>query len=420
MATLSATPREGLAMSETTVRGKGEGSIFRDETRGLWTAVIELPPDLTTGKRRRKTIRRKDKGDLLEARSKLLITLDQTGDLTTASPTLKTWVTTWLKHIASNDVKPRTLSTYRSYMNQYVLPSIGRYRLDQLTPAHVRRVHEAVIEQGLSPTTALQAHRILAKCLTDAMREGRVGRNVTTLVAAPRKAISHQNALNAQQAAVLLRHVAKDLSGARWAVAILTGMRQGEQLGLTREMIDLDRGVITVAWALTRVAFDHGCEGGACGKVRGGNCPERVAPIPAGMEARQLTGGLWLMRPKSRAGWREVPMAPVLLEIMRRYMTEYDPQDLVFTRDDGRPHDPATDYHSWIALLEECGLPKVKLHSARHTTATLLYELGVPETTRMAILGHSSATVTAGYTRVSDAIAQDAMGRLGTLLSIEP
>lgn len=402
------------------MRGKGEGAIFEDEVRGLWTAIIELPPDPVTGKRRRKTIRRKDKGDLLAERSRIMLDLDRTGDLPTSSPILEAWIQLWLTKIAAPRLKPRTLEGYRSYMEQYVIPSIGRYRLDKLTPAHIRRVHEAVTEQGLSSTTALQAHRILSKCLTDAMREGRVPRNVATLVAAPRKAITKQSALTADQAKVFLRQVAGDLSGARWAVAMLTGMRQGEQLGLTREMVDLDRGVITVAWALARVAFEHGCPSNAsCGKARGGNCPKRQTCIPAGMEARQLSGGLWLMRPKSMAGWREVPMPPALTEIVQRYLDSRGslaPEDLVFVRLDGLPRDPSQDFREWKAILAASGLPDVKLHSARHTTATLLYELGVPETTRMAILGHSSATVTAGYTHVADALTHDAMGRLGTLL----
>lgn len=402
------------------MRGKGEGSIFYDDNRGLWTAIMELPPDPSTGNRRRKTIRRKDKGDLLAERSRLLLSLETAGDLTTTSPTLNAWMKTWLDKIAFDQVKPRTLTGYRSYASTYILPSIGRYRLDQLTPSHVRRVHEGIIEQGLSSTTALQAHRILAKCLTDAMREGRVTRNVATLVAAPRKAVAPQKALTAAQAATLLRHVSRDLAGAKWAMALLTGIRQGERLGTTVEHIDIEAGIITVAWALTRIAFHHGCDPAEpCGRKRGGNCPQRTVDIPAGMEARQLSGGLWLMRPKSRAGWREVPMAPVLHEIMRRYIEHHGPDDLVFTRPDGRPIDPSDDYAEWIALLDELGLPRVKLHSARHTAATLLHELGVPDQTRMAILGHSSATVTAGYTRISDAQSRDAMQRLENLLMIE-
>ncbi|OCI30036.1 tyrosine-type recombinase/integrase [Oerskovia enterophila] len=406
------------------MRGKGEGAIFYDEGRGLWTARFELPPDPRTGVRRRKTIRRKDKGDLIDARTKLLVDLDRAGDLPTSSPVLEKWVQIWLDKIAAPRLKPKSLAGYRSYMDQHVVPALGRYRLDQLSPSHIRRMHEAITDQGLSTTTALQAHRILAKCLTDAVREGKVSRNVATLVDAPRKAVTHQQSLTAEQAKIFLKHVANHPHGARWAVAMLTGLRQGEQLGMTREFLDLENEVITVAWALSRVVWEHGCgprelSGWPCGMARAGSCRHRSAPIPAGTEARQVHGGLWLLRPKSRAGWREVPMPPGLAQILRRHVETHAPADLVFTRDGGKPIDPAKDYHAWIALLDECGLPRVKLHSARHTTATLLYEIGVPENTRMAILGHSSATTTAGYTRIADSLTRDAMQRYGALLSLE-
>ena len=223
------------------MRGKGEGSIFLDKTRNLWTTHIELPPDPTTGKRRRKTIRRKDKGDLLNARRSLLKDLDRSGDLPTSSPTLEQWAQTWTTRILpARKLKPRTIDGYRRYMRNYITPTIGRYRLDQLTPDHVRRVHDHITDQGLSSTTALQAHRILAKCLTDAMRESKVTRNVATLVDAPSKAVVKQQALDVDQARTLLRHIGKQMDAghltyARWAIPVLTGMRQGEQLGLTRE-----------------------------------------------------------------------------------------------------------------------------------------------------------------------------------------
>ena len=107
-----------------------------------------------------------------------------------------------------------------------------------------------------------------------------------------------------------------------------------------------------------------------------------------------------------------------LIEILARYLevAELGDEGLVLHRGDGHPIDPRVDGEAWHASLEAAGLPRVPLHSARHTTATLLHALGVDERTRVAILGHSSATTTAGYTHVTDAIGHEAMARLGALL----
>ena len=409
--------------SKTRRRDAGTGALYQD-SRGLWTAVLELPD--VGGRRRRKVIRSKDKATAAAKLRAARAELDRVGDLATSTPTVAVWMRTWLDRIARPRLKPRTFETYEGYVTRYIVPAIGKIRLDKLTPAHVRRVHEQVTGAGLSTTTALQAHRILAKALTDAMREGKVSRNVTTLTDAPRKGVSARGALTADHARALLVSVAGDQSAAaHWSVALLTGMRQGERLGLTREAIDLDTGVITVSWQLQRLRWEHGCgaqrtdKSWPCGRSRGGSCPERHLAIPAGQEAKRVHGGLWLTRPKSRAGWREVPMPPLLAEVMTRYLASHEPGDegLVFTRPDGHPIDPRDDSAAWDQALRDADLPDVVLHSARHTTATLLLELGVPEKVRVQIMGHSSATTTAGYTHVADPLMRDALGRLGTLLA---
>lgn len=409
--------------SKTQRRDAGSGGLYQD-SRGLWTAVVELPD--RDGKRRRKVIRSKSKATAAAKLREVRKELDRAGDLATSSPTLATWLALWLDQVAAPRLKPRTLSTYRGYVDRYIVPTIGRVRLDKLTQEHVRRLHDAmIVDAGLSSTTALQAHRILAKALTDAMREGRISRNPTTMLDAPRKAVSTREALTADEARTLLMSVASDPEeGAWWSVALLAGLRQGERLGLTHEFLDLEVGMITVAWQLQRLAWQHGCgkkdaAGWPCGRSRGGSCPSRRLDLPADQEAQRVYGGLWLTRPKSRAGWREVPLEPRLREVLARYVQQHPAGDagLVFTRPGGHPIDPSDDTAAWDAALRRAGLPDVVLHSARHTTATLLFELGVPEQLRVRILGHSSATTTAGYTHISDPLMRDAMGRLGALLS---
>lgn len=362
-------------------------------------------------------------------------------------------MTAWLKRRAENSLKPGTSDNYQGVTRRYILPTIGRIKLEKLTTDDVRKVHDYVTKtKHLSSTTALNAHRVLAKALTDAMREGRVGRNVATLIEAPSKAVGTRGALTAEQAQALLLSVADSpLDAARWSVALLTGLRQGERLGMTEEFVDLDRDIITVAWQLQRLTWKHGCgdavdKAWSCGRRRGGDCPQRQMIIPPDHEVKQVYGGLWMLRPKSRAGWREVPIARPLHAVLERYlsMTDRGDEGLIFHRGDGRPIDPSPDSEAWDAALRNAAywsdqdgkrvqppadpqnppagwthveLPDVPLHAARHTTATLLHALGVPDLTRIAILGHSSATVTAGYTHVSGPEMIDAMGRLGGLLT---
>jgi integrase len=399
-------------------RSKGTGGLYQRASDGMWVAVLELPNDGV--QRRRKVIVRKRQADAITALREARKELERAGDLVTASPTVQQWLELWLERIARPRLKPRTFDDYRSTVNEHLVPTLGRVRLDKLTTAHVRRLHTTMLDKGLSSTTALKAHRILAKALTDAEREGRISRNVATLVDAPRKAVSDRQALTSDQARKLLAASPAD-ERLGWTLALLTGLRQGERLGLTTDALDLERGLLTVSWQLQRLTWEHGCSK-PCGRKRAGNCPERQpTAIPAGQEAKQVSGGFWLTRPKSRAGWRQVPLVPEIVAALNGHLAQHSPglEGLVFSREGGVPIDPAADTRAWREACKRARVPSVPLHAARHTTATLLYELGVPEQTRVAILGHSSATTTAGYTHVSDPLKVDAMDRLGGLLALD-
>lgn len=399
-------------------RDAGAGTIFQ-RADGMWIARVELPSD--GHERRRKQVARARRDDAVRALRDLRRELDRTGDLPTSSPTVATWARLWLARHGSKK-KPRTFATYRTYVDQYIVPAIGRVRLDKVTPAHVYRVHDYVTDAGLSTTTALQAHAVLRKMLTDAEREGRIGRNPAELVDAPRRAINVRPALTAEQALALLAHL--DRTGNPYlvhaALALGAGLRQGERLGITAGALNLDTGLLTVEWQVQRLTWLHGCapdgQPPTCGRKRGGNCPQRHVEIPPDQEAVHLEGGLWRTRPKTRTGWREVPLIAPVADILRALPMPADPVGLVLTRDGGRPIDPSGDAAAWDAALRAAGLPDVPLHSARHTTSTLLHLLGVPEHIRMQILGHSSATVTRGYTHITSAEARDGMDRLGRLL----
>lgn len=400
----------------TARRDHGEGSVYQ-RADGRWFGSVTLPSH--GGARRRKVVSGKTK-DVVVAKLRLLKReLNRAGDLPTSSPTLDQWATRWLTDTAAKRLKPRTLDSYRGVVVRYIIPAIGKVRLDKLTPTHVRQMHTYVIGKGLSTTTALQAHRVLAKCLTDAERDGLVTRNVAGLTDAPPRAVVERDSLTSDQAVTLLRSVAADeFAAVRWSLALFAGMRQGECLGLRREYVDLEAGTITVAWQIQHLTWKHGCtKAHPCGRKRGGDCPLRTMRIADGQEAAQAHGNLWYLRPKSRKSWRRIPMAPPLWEIMRRHCADLAPDELVFTTADGLPVHPSDDSKAWHAALDAAGLPSMPLHSARHTAASLLFGLGVPEQTRMDILGHASATTTAGYTHDRDlTMSREAMAQYGRLL----
>lgn len=373
-------------------RGKGEGSIFKD-ARGFWTVRIELPSH--DGKRRQKVIRRKDKRAAMTEMAAIKKELDKLGDLPTSSLTVERWLRRWIDDIAPNEIRPKSYASYKSTVDGWLIPILGRRKLDELTAEHVRGLFRAIQStpkshklRGLvdvpagtvmvGPDTAIKAHAVLSSALKTAMREGKATRNVCEMVDPPRKAKVAQNALTAEQAIRLLAFIASRPDGALWATYILTGARRGEVLGLE---VDRVTDVLDLSWQLLRITD--------------------ITKAPADYEYRHVQGTLYLTRPKSDSGWRVLPLLEPLKSILALHL-QGRTDGLVFLNADGRPWDPDTATKAWAKLLAAADLPdNIVLHGARHTAVDMMDAAGVSMDVIKDLLGHSTRQMSLAYrTRV--------------------
>lgn len=404
-------------------RGKGEGSVFKDG-RGLWTAVIELPSH--TGERRRKVVRSKSKAVVLQKLRDLSAEKDKRGDLPTRDVTVEQWVNEWFNSVAVFEVRPKTANNYKSLIKNYIVPILGKVKLDKLSPSDVRRMHMEILQQGKSSTTARQIHRILGVALKRAYDDGKIARNVTAMVKAPRSAPNTLTALNLEQGIKVLQAALGDRYEALWFAVLFTGQRQGELCGLE---IDRVGEVLDISWQLQRLTWEHGCDP-ACGRKLGAHCPKRKVTHPGDWEGRNLYGGLWLTRPKSKSGWRIIPLVEPLRTVLMRHIElnahEPNPHGLVWHAPDGKPLDPRQVQDMWHDLLDRAGVPQVRFHDGRHTTVDLLLEADVPGDIIQEIVGHSTMAQTRAYkTRGNRKRLSAGMDQLSELvirggLSLEP
>lgn len=369
-------------------RDKGEGGIYQ-RSDGYWCMSIELPsgPD---GKRKRKVVCRKDKAAVIVIQREQQAELKKHGTLATKSLTVEAWMNQWVNEIAPLDIRPRTLAGYRTVVDGYIIPILGKKKLDKLNPDDVRRLHTTIqttpkdrglrgkgpVPEGtvmLSSTYALLAHNTLSVALQAAVREKKMTDNPCNLVKRPRKRLAEQKALDAQQAMQLLAHLTGRLDGAMWITFLLTGARRGEILGLEADRVT---DSLDLSWQLQRITD--------------------ISKAPADWEYRELGSTLYLTRPKSNAGWRVIPLVEPLKSVLALHMNGQK-DGLVFKRD-GRPWDPDRATKEWTKVLQDAGLPTdIVLHGARHTVVDLLYAAKVHESDIMQIVGHSNRAVTRGY-----------------------
>lgn len=328
--------------------------------------------------------------------------------------TLEQWLTHWVETIAAPAVRFKTLEGYRTAVRRHLVPGLGAHRLDRLQPEHFEKLYKKMQAAGLSAGTAHQVHRAARTALNEAVRRGHIARNPVQLAKPPRLAEDEIEPLSVDEVRQLLAAALARRNGTRFALALALGLRKGEALGLQWRDVDLDAGALVIRRALQRRPWQHGCSG-TCGRKRGADCSDRHA------------GGLVVVEVKSRAGRRGVGLPDPLVDLLRTHHAAQEDErrragqlweeaGWVFAQPTGRPIDPRADHDEWKALLAAAGVRDARLHDARHTAATVLLLLGVPDRTVMGLMGWSQSAMTVRYQHLTAAIRRDVASRLGEML----
>jgi integrase len=332
--------------------------------------------------------------------------------------TVASWLTFWLENIAAPPhVAENTHLGYKVDVNKHLNPGIGAHRLERLTPEYVERLYAKLRSGGLNPGGVHHVHRTLRAALNEAVRRGHLARNPVLLAKAPKLDEEEIEPYELPEIQRLIEAAAKRRNGARWALALALGLRQGEALGLQWDGVDLDKGTIRIRRSRLRPMYAHGC-GGTCGR-KPGLCPQRAS-------TRAPTGDV-----KSKAGRRTIGLPPQLVALLRAHRAEQEreraiarqlwhDEGWVFTTPTGEPINPRTDYSEWKRLLKTAGLREARLHDARHTAATVLLVLRQPTPTVMSLMGWSSESMAARYQHVTDTLRSQVASQVGDLIWDSP
>jgi integrase len=253
----------------------------------------------------------------------------------------------------------------------HIIPALGRLKLKDLNPVHVRSFYREKLDSGLSAATVRKMHSVLRKALKQAVLDGLIPRNVCEAVKPPKVERKEIKPLDREQAKALLEAASADRLEGLYVLAIHTGMREGELLGLKWDDVDLEAGVLRLRRALVR-------EGS---KVKLGD----------------------LKTPKSRRSVRLTRAAAEALrshlerqlEEMERMGSLYQPGGLVFATESGTLINPSNlRNRSFKPLLKHAGLPDMCFHDLRHTCATLLLTQGTHPKLVQELLGHATIAMT--------------------------
>lgn len=404
-----------MAKEPVTRTNYGTGSIYRRASDGRWMGTLEAG-FTASGARKRITVSGKTEAEVKRKLRNKRLELEREGRTNVKRTTsVARWAETWLDMIQPR-IRPSAYETDRAAV-RVIVAAIGSVKLADMTPADVRAVAKYLRARGKSTSTALRYHGSLIRLLKAASLDGYAIPPNVLLAEAPKRAVHDRQALPMVDTLKILGHVAAMPDGSRWALAFLQGVRQAEALGLTWDQVDLERGVLTVSWQLKSLRY-----------LSPGN-PSLGFQMPDGYECRHLTGATHLVRPKSSSGSRVIPLVPWATSALRTWHDSAleNALGLVWPGNDRKgkswPRNAANDRDEWHVIQKACkvahpsGRPYT-VHEIRNTTATLLMELGVPESVRIAIMGHSSIAVTRGYEYVDQAQALIALEQVAVRLGL--
>ena len=372
-------------------RGNGEGGITRHKESGLYMAryTVQTP----TGPKR-KTLYGKTRREVDEKLTRAKV--DRDGGLVFNTKNLKVgqYLTRWLTDSVQDTVKHTTYESYERLMRIHLVPTLGRIKLKDLTPTHVRGLYREKLDSGLSATSVQRVHALLHKALKQAVNDGLIPRNVTEAVTAPRQTRKEIQALPPEQARAFLQAAKSDRLEALYLLAIHTGLRQGELLGLKWDDIDLDQGTLQVRRILSAAKSGPAFTTPKNNKGRSVRLTPRAVQALRDHRKRQIEERL-----KQAGHWHDT--------------------GLVFTSTVGTPLNRHNVFgRSFKPLLRRAGLPDIPFHALRHSFATLMLSGREHPKVVQEMLGHSRINTTLDfYSHVLPDMQREAINRLDVMLS---
>ncbi|MFG2474274.1 tyrosine-type recombinase/integrase [Streptomyces fagopyri] len=396
-------------------RANGEGTIYQRKD-GRWEAAGYV---LTTnGNRKRIRVYGATRREAADKLTEKMAASNSGHPVATSSGTLGSYLAYWLDNVAIHRIRANTHERYRTCVRLYLVPGLGNKKLAQLTAKDVRtfldRLRTACqccarcldaaprrccaigncCGKRLSPLTVAYVHSVLKSALEHAVREDELPRNVARNVKLSPPRHRRFEPLTADEARHFLKAARQDKFRALWELALRTGLRRGELLGLTWADLDPAAGTLNI-----RRSLQHNPAGGLIFFPTKTRAAERRIALPTACLAALEEHRLEQERQRTAAGvrWRE--------------------NGLIFTTGVGTPFDPSDITRRFTGLLDQAGIRRVRFQDLRHTCATLLLEQGVQLVTIKELLGHANIGITAQvYAHVRLRLQHDAINQLTDVL----
>lgn len=346
-----------------------KGSVFKRGSK--WAFVVDLPRNDAGKRQQKKKGGFNTKKEAEAALAKLIADIERGLYTETSKTSFGSYLENWLQDKRAN-IRKSTFRSYEWLVKKHIIPHIGRVELAKLTPAHLQRLYTKLQqkENPLSNRSILHAHLIIQEALDRALKWGIISRNVAKAVDPPRPKKVDFKVWSEDDVRRFLETAKEDRYYIAFLLAITTGMRKGEILGLRWQDVDMEKGIISVRQTLS------------------------------------YTGkGSEFQAPKTDHGKRAIALPSQTIEELRRHRVKqaeekilagplYKDHGIVVATQVGTPVTARNLDRSWYKLREEAGVPEIRFHDLRHTHASLMLLQGIHPKIVSERLGHANIGIT--------------------------
>ena len=379
-------------------RANGEGNI-RKRKDGRWEGRYTAGYDSETGKRVTKNVLGRTQAEVKE-KLKAAIAEGRRLDISKAGNyTVTSWVRTWYEVYAEPRIRPNTREYYTNYIENHIVPGIGKIMLDKLTTIQIQRFYNNLQKNGrvqrkgypelkdksLSPRVVRGVHTLLSNCLDQAVAERLILSNPAQGCKLPRLEKKEMRILPQEKIGMYLAEAERRGLLAAFYLELTTGLRRGELLALLWTDLDVDARTISVTKQVNRIK-----------------------------------GELVVSPPKTQNSVRTLAIPQQAVELLVEEHKKHPGNPYMFpSPKTGTMYDPDAFRRTHDKILKAIGAEHVRFHDMRHLFATLSLKSGVDVKTLSGMLGHYSSGFTLDtYTHITDKMQQEAAEKVGSFMEM--
>ncbi|MED4332259.1 tyrosine-type recombinase/integrase [Geobacillus stearothermophilus] len=360
--------------------------LIKEKKKGFYFR-IDVGKDPVTGKRKQASFgpfRTKT-----EAKKELLKIKNQVDDgsyFKESTEDFSMFMERWFNTSYKRTVEITTAKSREYVIRNHIMKYFQHKKINEITTFDIDSFYVDKLDSGYSGAYIRQMHNLLNQAFDQAVRWSLVKVNPVKNAKPPKVKSEEKITWTVDEVNRFLNLIKDSSMEIPYLLAIFTGMRRGEVLGLKWDDVDFENKKIRIKRSLCFVS----------GK------------------------GLIFKEPKTKKSKRQISISQHVVNVLKKHKqkqefqkeklgTQYQDNNLIVCTDDGKPLDPRNLLRQFYRLIEEASVPRISFHDLRHTHATILMQQGENPKVVSERLGHSRVGITLDlYSHVSDDLQEQA------------